>query len=348
MPNEAHLKVLKSGVEQWNRWRDENSDVVPNLSSAMLDHSVLAGANMRRANLKHVHLVRADLRQTHFEGANLMGAWLDQADLRGADLTGADLFGAYLSHANLQGTILQGASLERVNMINTRLQGATLSGSHVYGISAWDLTTDEATIQNDLVITPSRRAIGREATEVVVVDDLEVAQFVYLMLNSAKIRNALTVIGKKGVLLLGRFKPPERKAVLDALRVKLRALGYVPLMFDFGRVDDRSFTETIRVLAGLSRFIIADITDPQSAPLELQATVPDYMVPFAPILAEGMKAFSMMADLQKYQWVMRVKEYRDIDHLIEKLESGIITPALKLHAELQLLKARELQVESLG
>jgi len=348
MANNAQLQILKSGVEQWNRWRDDNPDVVPDLSYAMLDNAVLQGANLRRANLRETHLVKADLRETHLQGAKLTGAWLDAVDLSGADLSGADLFGAYLSHAHLQGANLQGASLERVNMINTRLEGADLSGAQVYGISAWDLVTDETTIQDDLVITPSPRAIGRREKAMVVVDDLEVAQFVYLMLNSSKIRNALTVIGKKGVLLLGRFNPPERKAVLDALRVKLRALGYVPLMFDFGRVDDRSFTETIRVLAGLSRFIIADVTDPQSAPLELQATVPDYMVPFAPILLEGTKAFSMLADLQQHSWVMPVKTYRDTDHLLEKLESGIITPALKLHAELQLVKARELQVESLG
>jgi hypothetical protein len=32
-------------------------------------------------------------------------------------------------------------------------------------------------------------------------------------------------------------------------------------------------------LAGMSRFVIADIANPKSAPLELQAAVPDYMIP---------------------------------------------------------------------
>ena len=32
----------------------------------------------------------------------------------------------------------------------------------------------------------------------VTVDDLEVAQFVYLMLNNRKIRNVIDTIGKKG------------------------------------------------------------------------------------------------------------------------------------------------------
>ena len=40
----------------------------------------------------------------------------------------------------------------------------------------------------------------------------------------------------------------------------------------------------VRLLANLSRFVIVDITNPRSTPLELAEVVPDYMVPFAPIL----------------------------------------------------------------
>jgi hypothetical protein len=43
----------------------------------------------------------------------------------------------------------------------------------------------------------------------------------------------------------------------------------------------------VRLLCTLSHFVIVDITNPRSAPLELQATVPDYTVPFAPILQRG-------------------------------------------------------------
>jgi hypothetical protein len=44
----------------------------------------------------------------------------------------------------------------------------------------------------------------------------------------------------------------------------------------------------LRKIAGNdSKMLIVDITNPRSSPLELQATVPDYMVPFAPILSRG-------------------------------------------------------------
>ena len=49
--------------------------------------------------------------------------------------------------------------------------------------------------------------------------------------------------------------------------------------------------------------MIADVTNPKSAPLELQATVPEIMIPFLPIIEEGEKPFAMLQDL----WI----KYRD-------------------------------------
>ena len=31
MANKEHLKILKQGVEAWNKWREENPDVKPDL-----------------------------------------------------------------------------------------------------------------------------------------------------------------------------------------------------------------------------------------------------------------------------------------------------------------------------
>ena len=46
----------------------------------------------------------------------------------------------------------------------------------------------------------------------VTVDDLEVAQFVYLLLHNEKVRRVIDTITSKVVLILGRFSIPERKA----------------------------------------------------------------------------------------------------------------------------------------
>ena len=70
-------------------------------------------------------------------------------------------------------------------------------------------------------------------------DNLEVAQFIYLLLNNAKIREVIDTITSKVVLILGRFTP-ERKVVLDALREELQKRDYVPVLFDFDKPDKES------------------------------------------------------------------------------------------------------------
>jgi hypothetical protein len=55
----------------------------------------------------------------------------------------------------------------------------------------------------------------------VTVDNLKVAQFIYLLLDNQEIRDAIDTIAKKAILILGRFTP-ERKAVLEAIRTAIR------------------------------------------------------------------------------------------------------------------------------
>jgi len=292
-----------------------------NFFSAALIGAELTGANLVDANLSEANLLGA-----RFNGALLIGANLVGANLIGAYLLGAKLNGAYLSAANLSGANFTQADLSNANLrgsilAQTILKGAALTGCTIYGISAWSLELEGA-IQKDLNISP-------ENEPVVTVDDLQVAQFVYLLLNNEKIRDVIDTIGEKGVLILGRFTE-ERKPVLDAIRDRLRELGFVPMMFDFERPSQQDFDETIKTLAGLSRFVIADITNPKSSPLELQAIMPNYMIPFIPIIQEDEEPFAMFQGLQhKYgEWVLDVLEYDSVSNLLEVLDDAVVRPAL--------------------
>ena len=139
-------------------------------------------------------------------------------------------------------------------------------------------------------------------------------------------------------MILGRFA--ERKELLDRIADKLRSLGYIPMIFDFERPTDRDLTETIKILAGLSLFVIADITNPRSVPLELQAAVPDYMVPFVTILERGKPAFGMFDDLpRKYHWALPLLEYSRADTLLAAFEKKVISPALDKADEVRREKA---------
>jgi hypothetical protein len=343
MADKRQIEILLDDVEKWNKWRNENPETRPDLTRADLSCRVLDGADLHRANLAeadltHSILHEANLCETDLTGARLIGTNLCQARLCGADLSGADLHRANLDRADLTGADLSDANLERTIMVRTTVSNATFTRCRVYGASAWDLDLTNVKDQSSLRITrdddPAR----------ITVDNLEVAQFVYLLLHNEKIRDVLDTIGQKGVLILGRFTE-ERKAVLDAIRNRLSQLGFVPMMFDFERPTQRDFTETIKTLAGLSRFIIADITNPKSSPLELQATMPDYMVPFVPIIQEDEKPFAMFRDLrQKYgEWVLDVLEYDSVANLLEVMEKAVIKPALKMADRLLIKKAQAIR-----
>ncbi len=162
------------------------------------------------------------------------------------------------------------------------------------------------------------------------------------MLSNKKIRDAIDTITSKVVLILGRFTS-ERKKVLDALREELHQQNFTPVLFDFDRPANRDFTETARILAHLSRFILADITEPSSIPQELQALVPDLEVPVQPPLEEGGKQYAMFPDLRKYSWVFPVYLYKDQASLIASLKKEIIEPADKKARELAVEKAKRLE-----
>jgi uncharacterized protein YjbI with pentapeptide repeats len=311
-----------------------------NLKASTLIGAVAVGTNFDGANLSETDLRQADLREASLAKADmrkayLWHAFLNSADLSEADLREANLEGAFLNDAKLVKAHLEGANLQHASFVETNLEGAALDRCYIYGLSAWKVNIHGAS-QKDLVITPRDESV-------ITVDNLEVAQFVYLLVNNEKIRDVVDTIGRKGVLILGRFTR-ERKPVLEAIREELRKLGFVPMVFDFEKPTQRDFTETIRVLTGLALFVIADVTNPRSSPLELQAIMPDYMLPFVPIIEENEEPFAMFKDLKnKYsEWVLDLLKYDSIDRLLKVFNMAIVEPALSKAEELRLKKAKEL------
>lgn len=383
MANQEQLNILREGVERWNNWRDENPDEQidlsqadfndvefekkqatrrstfrsggnastlqgVNLSGVNFSHAALHGTNLNRVNLSDADLsdsdlMDADLFEANLSRAKLCRAKLRKADLEAADLTEADLRGAELQEADIDKTILRRADLTGANLNHAQLVGADvtqarISGSSVYGIGVWDLKGEFAE-QNDLVITPVN-------APVVTVDNLEVGQFIYLMLNNTKVRDVINTITSKGILILGRFSDPQRKSVLDGLREKLREFDLLPIVFDFDRPTDKDYTETVQTLAGMSMFVIADVTNPKSTPLELEATVKQFKIPFIPIIDISVdpRPFAMLVDLQKsFHWVLPTLQYESKEDLLddENLKTYIIDRAVAKREELRAAKSQE-------
>ena len=342
MANDEHVALLKQGVTAWNKWRRENANILPDLSGANLSKANLSGANLSEANLVGANLTEANLTEANLTGANLSkanlieanlreaelsGANLSEANLSGANLNGANLSDANLTGANLTGADLSGADLYGATLVDTDLTGADLTGCRIYGVSAWGLKL-ERTKQQNLVIT---RADEPEIT----VDNIEVAQFIYLMLHNQKVRDVIDTITSKAVLILGRFTD-ERKAVLDALREELRKRDYLPILFDFDKPRSRDTDETITLLARMARFIVADISDAKAVLQELRAIVPDLpSVPVQPIILAMQEEPGMFDFYRNRPSFLTVHRYASQKQLLADLGEKVIRPA-----ELKVLELR--------
>jgi len=299
------------------------------LREAEISMTDFTGAHMVEANLQQAKLIGAELSKTNLFQANLMGAQLRGAkflwanltgvNLRDANLSGANLTGATFIDADLSGADLSNANLQFARLIDSNLDGANLSSCRVYGVSAWNLSST-TTVESDLVITP-----GGEIS--ITVDNLEVAQFLYLLLNNARIRDCIDTITSKVVLILGRFTV-DRLPVLHGIREALRSHGYLPLVFDFEGPSSRDITETVGTLAHLARFIIADLTDARSIPQELTTIVPNLpSVPVQPVLLSSQGEYGMFEHFKRYPWVLDTLLYKDTDNLLEVLPERVILRA---------------------
>jgi len=162
------------------------------------------------------------------------------------------------------------------------------------------------------------------------IDNIEIAQFIYLLINNEKIRNVINTVTTKMVLILGRFSQ-ERLEVLRVIREELRTLNYLPVLFDFEQSKNRDVTETISLLAHMSCFVIADITDARSIPQELSHIVPNLpSVPVQPIIASGQTEYCMFEHFKRYQWVLGTIEYETAGKLNRVILKKIIAKAEKM------------------
>lgn len=288
-----------------------------NLVQANMEDSILLEANLSNANLSEANLFRANLRR-----CNLNHTLLINADLREADLSNANLIEANLSNANMSM-----ANLSLTYLVGVDLTGAKLNNCRIYGVSAWNPILDGAE-QRDLIITPPE-----ETT--ITVDNLKVAQFIYLLLRNEEVRGVIDSISSKVILILGRFTE-SRKAMLDAIREDLRQRDFLPVIFDFTKPANRDITETISTLAHMARFIIADITAAKSIPQELQKIVPDLpSVPILPLIHASSKEYGMFGHFKRYPWVLKLYRYRTVEDAIAYISSDGIAAVLERLRDLQ-------------
>src|SRR6267154_1096332 len=193
MADANDLALLKRGVRAWNRVRSKEFAPIRDLSAdpdpPKPKKRDLTGANLRGMDLRSGYFVEIAFNGTDLRGADLRnarmrnvlahGGFFRLAKLAGADLREADLRQTNLTGADLRGSDLRGANLSQANLVDADLSGARLDGARVFGTSVWNVKLDRAS-QSNRLITP-------EGEPNLTVDELEVAQFIYLLTNNKKL-----------------------------------------------------------------------------------------------------------------------------------------------------------------
>lgn len=292
-------------------------------SGAYLYHANLEQADLTGAFLCSANLDLANWSGANFNNAELIRAYLNETDLSGASIRNADLTGAGFYGVNLSGADLTDATLSLASFVETDLRGATLIGCKVYGIAAWDVKTDDSTVQSDLVIATA------SGLPLAWVDDIEVAQLIYMLSRSDKLRRIIDTLGSRGVLIIGRFTP-ERLKVLHAVRDALRKRhDLLPIMFDFDPQASKTTLDTLMTLAYMSRFVIADVTDARAVVQELTKITDNLRsLPIKLIMDETAQMPSMSDSFLVADSILKpVYRYASYEQLLADLEPEVIGPA---------------------
>jgi uncharacterized protein YjbI with pentapeptide repeats len=307
-----------------------NIDVI----NSKLINSNLSGSYFLNSNFNLTDFSNADLKICDLSSAQLFMTIFNNADLRKADFAGATIEEASFTGATIKNTDFEAANLRGANfsniyvlesnfkssiLVDVDFSNSVLERCKVFGASVWRTVLNNTT-QINLIVSDSD-------THELTVDDLNIAQFLYTIIDNPKLRNMLDTITSKTVLILGRFTY-ERKLVLDKIKEHLKNRDLVPIIFDFEPPHSRDLKETIVTLAHLAKFIIADITDPKSIPMELMAIVPNLpSVPVKPIILTGEKPWAMFSALTRYPWVLSIFEYKDVEYLLANIDINIIGSA---------------------
>ena len=147
MANSDHIKLLREGVEAWNK-RRERRPFDPDLEGIVFSETLeglrnsdgsinLSGINLEDANLAMADLSHINLRDSILVRANLQGANLFRADCFKANFTEANLWGAKLDRVEFFGASLKKAVLDCCDMPKASLCGTDLTGTSLAATELW-------------------------------------------------------------------------------------------------------------------------------------------------------------------------------------------------------------------
>lgn len=139
---------------------------------------------------------------------------------------------------------------------------------------------------------------------------------------------------KKRVLILGRFKK-RRLKILELIKKNLEEHpnNYIAELYTYKRPEKYDLVQSICCFAALSKFIIADISEPSAVQAELQAINSlNLSVPVIPIINKTGKEYSLFPHVAKSSNVGKPTiRYLDEKDVTKKMKEVVIPKAEEMY-----------------
>lgn len=124
MANEEHLKILKQGAQVWNRWREDNPEIKPDLSEARLKRLYLEGVNLSFSDLS-----KAFIHGCVFASADFKEVRMVQTLFNKVILIEANIELTFIVSTNFNNSFLERANLAHIQLIGSRFYDTELKGA---------------------------------------------------------------------------------------------------------------------------------------------------------------------------------------------------------------------------
>ena len=186
-------------------------------------------------------------------------------------------------------------------------------------------------IANTAILTTQKKV--RQENNIAISSSLQLVK----ELDGLNFGEIMSELIKHRVLILGRFTG-RRLKILKAIQEHLakHKNRYIPELFTFSRPDERDLIEAITGFAALSRFIIADLSEPKSLPAELEAIVPHFLsIPIVPVINKSGKPYATFTSIQRRENVIELIRYADLKNLLNMIDEKIVGIAENKLAELK-------------
>ncbi|HEX8734684.1 MAG TPA: toll/interleukin-1 receptor domain-containing protein, partial [Pyrinomonadaceae bacterium] len=147
----------------WNRWREDNPEVTPNLSETRLYDLDLEGVNLSSADLSNTFILDCNLSNVIFNAAILLRVRLSNVRLFRSDLRRSTLSSVAIEHGSLEEATIADTTIGGVDFYAIDLKNTDFSNAVMYANSF---------INVDLSVTKGLKSIFHGSPSTIGIDTL--------------------------------------------------------------------------------------------------------------------------------------------------------------------------------